>query len=207
MTVQKPPSMAKAPGSDIKSIEQLLDKLREADCVDGSVSWGAIMKLIGRRSFGPLLLVVGLVVVSPGIADIPGVSTMAGLLVLLIAGQFLIGREHIWQPKWLLKGQVKRTRIDTMIRWLRRPARWVDRLIKQRLTVFTEGVARYIIAAACIAIAAMLPLTEIVPFSGVIGGAALTAFALSLIAHDGLLALLAFILTAGCIGLVLWVIL
>jgi hypothetical protein len=42
---------------------------------------------------------------------------------------------------------------------------------------------------------------EFVPFSANIAGAALTAFGLALIAHDGLLALLAFVLTAMIVAL------
>jgi hypothetical protein len=49
-----------------------------------------------------------------------------------------------------------------------------------------------------------MPAMELVPFSANGAGAALTAFGLSLIAHDGLLALLAFVFTAMTFGLVLY---
>ncbi len=53
------------------------------------------------------------------------------------------------------------------------------------------------IAIACIVIGIAMPAMEIVPFSANGAGAALTAFGLSLIANDGLLALLAFLFTAA----------
>jgi hypothetical protein len=70
--------------------------------------------------------------------------------------------------------------------------------------MFTEGAGVYVIAIVCIVIAAATPVMEAVPFIANGAGAALTAFALSLIAHDGLLTLLAFLFTAGTLGLVIY---
>ena len=47
-----------------------------------------------------------------------------------------------------------------------------------------------------------MPLMELVPFSATTAGVALAAFGLAVIAHDGLLALLAFLATAIALGLV-----
>ena len=54
----------------------------------------------------------------------------------------------------------------------------------------------------CIIIAISMPAMEVVPFVANAAGAALTAFGLSLIAHDGLLALIAFVFTTISVGLV-----
>lgn len=48
---------------------------------------------------------------------------------------------------------------------------------------------------------------EFVPFSATGAGAALTAFGLALIAHDGLLALIAFLFTALTFGVVIYALL
>ncbi|HEX3034414.1 MAG TPA: exopolysaccharide biosynthesis protein [Thermodesulfobacteriota bacterium] len=85
---------------------------------------------------------------------------------------------------------------------MRSPARFVDRLLRPRLTIFTHQTAAYVIAIVCVVIAAAMPVMELVPFSANVAGAALTAFGLSLIAHDGLLALLAFVFTAITFGLI-----
>ncbi len=53
-----------------------------------------MMEAVGHRSFAPLLLLVGVALTAPGVADIPGVSTMLGLFVLLVSGQLLCGRER-----------------------------------------------------------------------------------------------------------------
>jgi hypothetical protein len=51
--------------------------------------------------------------------------------------------------------------------------------------VLTRDAGTYVIAIACLAIAAAMPPMEVVPFSANGAGAALTAFGLALIAHDG----------------------
>ncbi|HAX11053.1 MAG TPA: exopolysaccharide biosynthesis protein, partial [Marinobacter hydrocarbonoclasticus] len=49
----------------------------------------------------------------------------------------------------------------------------------------------------CMAVAAAMPLMELIPFSANGGGLALMAFGLSIVARDGLLALVAVATTGG----------
>ena len=63
------------------------------------------------------------------------------------------------------------------------------------------------IATVCVLIAAAMPAMEVVPLTANGAGAALTAFGLSLIAHDGLLAIVAFAFTAITIGATIYVLL
>ncbi len=189
------------------SLAQLLDQIGEADTAEGQASLGAILEAVGRRSFGPLLLVAGLITLAPLIGDIPGVPTIMGVFVLLIAGQLLFRREYFWLPRWMLERSVRQDRLSKVLGWLRRPARFVDRLLKPRLAIFIQGAGVYVVALGCIAIAAAMPLMEFVPFSANGAGVALTAFGLSLIARDGLLALIALIVTAATFGTIAYALL
>lgn len=189
---------------ELTSLEQLLDQISNTAADRDRVSLDAILEAAGHRSFGPVLLVAGLVTLAPFIGDIPGVPTIMGMLVLLTAGQLLFRRKHFWLPRWLLKQSVSRDKLCKALKWLRSPARFIDRLSWSRLTMFIQGTGIYVIAIACIAIAAAMPAMEAVPFSANGAGAALTAFGLSLIARDGLLALLALVVTAITFGLVLY---
>lgn len=86
----------------LSNLEQLLDLIdKAADDLD-RVSLGMIVEAVGSRSFGPLLLMVGVTLASP-LSGIPGMPTTMGMLVLLIAVQLLFGRQHFWLPRWLLK--------------------------------------------------------------------------------------------------------
>lgn len=156
---------------DITSLHALLDVI-EKDTVNVSrVSLGEIMESVGSRSFGPLLLIAGLVTVTPVIGDIPGVPVMMGLLVLLTALQLLCGRKHFWLPQWLLKRSVKRQKICKMLSWLRKPAARIDSVLHHRLPALTHGPGVAMIALATIAIALVMPAMELVPFSVNIAGA------------------------------------
>jgi hypothetical protein len=186
---------------EVTNLEQLLDRVGKATQGGGRVSLGAVLDVVGRRSFGPLLLLAGLVTLAPIIGDIPGVPTIMAVLVWLIAGQLLFRREHIWLPRWLLERSVAPDKLRQALKWLRRPARFIDRLLRPRLAIVTHPTA---VAIVCLVIAAAMPAMEVVPFSANIAGAALTAFGLALIAHDGLMALLAFVMTAMIVALVVY---
>ena len=185
-------------------LEDLLDRIAGAARDADPVSTGRVVDAVGRRSFGPLLLVPGLVTLAPVIGDIPGVPTLMGLVVLLVAGQLVFGRDCFWLPHWLLKRAVARDKVCRVIGWLRPVAGFLDRIARPRLTVLTRGAGVYVVAVACILIAAAMPPMEFVPFSANGAGVALTLFGLGLIAHDGLLALLGLVITAGTFGAVAW---
>ena len=193
--------MSRTATASITNLEQLLERLGEAKSDRGSVTVDAMLDEIGHRSFGPLILFAGLATLSP-IGDIPGIPSIIAVFVLLISGQMLAGRKYFWLPQWMLKRSISQKRFKKSLGWLERPAAWVDRLIRPRLAALTGVSGRRAIAAACLIIGLALPPMDFVPFSATGGGAALTAFGLSVIAHDGVLALLAFAVTAAVLGVV-----
>jgi hypothetical protein len=183
------------------NLEQLLTRIASAAEGHQQVSLGMIVEAVGRRSFGPLLLMAGIVLASP-LSGIPGMPTVMGLVVTLIACQLLLGSRHFWLPRWLLRRSLDRRRICRTVGWLSRPARVVDRWVRPRLTGLHEGPSLYLIALVCGAVGIVTPVMELIPFSAHAAGAVVSAFGLSLIAHDGLLTLLAFSLALVTIGVV-----
>lgn len=184
-----------------EELEQLLKEINNSAEKTEQISLGDIMHLLGYRSFGPLLLIAGLITLAPLIGDIPGVPTTMGIFVFLIAIQLIFKRKHFWLPEWILKKSVKPQKIKKVINWIYKPARFLDRYLKPRLKIFGEGFAVYVIAAVSIIIAIFMPVMEFIPFSANIAGIALTALGLSVITRDGLLALISFGFTAAIIGL------
>ncbi|MFP4561281.1 MAG: exopolysaccharide biosynthesis protein [Thiohalorhabdus sp.] len=188
---------------DPQSLEELLDQIGEAASEQGQVSMDAILESVGRRSFGPILLLAGIITLAPIVGDLPGMPTIMGILVLLTAGQLLFQREYFWLPSWMLNRAVGQDGLRKALDWMRPPARFLDRWTRPRLRMFAQGTGFYAIAAVCVLIAFGMPVMEVVPFSANGAGAALLAFGLSLIARDGLLALVAFVvtgLTAGAVA-------
>lgn len=184
----------------IHDLESLLEAIESGAGGSDNITIDAVMKATGKRSFGPMLLVPGLIALSP-LSGIPGMPTIVGIMTLLIAGQLLIGRSEFWLPQFILRRSISRPRFQTAVGALRKVARFIDRLIKPRLTVLTSGAATYTIAGLCVVLASIAPLLELLPFVITGVGAALTALGLALISHDGLLALLAlgFLAIAGTV--------
>jgi len=176
------------------SLDELLDRFDDA-AEANEVSFDDLMDMVGRRSFGSLLLLAGLITLAPVIGDVPGVPTVIGVFVFLIAGQLLFGMDHFWLPRWLLERTVKSDHLKTAVRWMRKPANFIDKMLKARYTYFVNGTAKYVIAAVCVGVALSMPIMEFVPFSANAAGAVLTAFGLALITRDGLVALVAFAIT------------
>lgn len=184
-----------------KSLQEVLDRIAQAAANEKLVSLREIVTTLGPRAFGPWLVLVGLITLSP-VGDIPGTPTLMALLVLLISGQLFFHRDRFWLPSWMLKRSVSHHKLDTGVKWMRRPAGYVDGILRPRIVVLTGRFGGYLIAAMCIVIALAMPAMELVPFSATGAGIALAAFGLALITNDGLVALLALGFTAATIGMV-----
>ncbi|SFU69232.1 exopolysaccharide biosynthesis protein [Halomonas korlensis] len=180
----------------------LLEQIQHAGEGEERVSLEAILDSVGQRSFAPFLLIAGLITLAPLIGDLPGVPTLMATLVVLSAGQLLAGRKHVWFPRWLLTRQVSRERFQKAMGWMKRPASWVDRLLKPRLSRLTRPPAHLPVALTCLLIAMAMPPMEFVPFTANGAGLALTLFGLALLADDGLMALFAYMLTGGTLAVV-----
>ncbi len=166
------------------------------------VSVGDIIHVVGDRSFAPLLMLVGMLLVSP-LSGVPTFPSMVAGIVLLVTSQMLLGREHFWLPARLLNVRVPRDKLHTALRWLQPSARFVDHITRPRLTVLVRGPSIYIIAVICLSIACLLPVMELILFSSSVAGAVLMLFGVALVSRDGLLALFGYSATA----ITVWVIL
>jgi hypothetical protein len=184
-----------------EGLQEVLDRLEAAAEEHEQVTIETMLEGVGRRSFGPLILIPGLLLLSP-LSGVPGMPTTIGIMALLIAGQLLIGRNYFWLPGWILRRKMTHEKFERMVRLLRPAARFIDRWTHRRLSFLTSQAAVYVTAACSVAIALTMPTMEIVPFTSLSAAAALTLFGLALIARDGLLMLLAY----AFIGLSVWLI-
>jgi hypothetical protein len=172
----------------------LLAILAQAGRAKTQVSVRELRDVIGRRSFAPLLLAASIVGFTP-LGGIPGVPTTLATIVVIIAVQIVMGFESLWLPRFLLDRKVEGKKLVRGAKSLRPVARAIDRAIRPRLTFLTERPTSYLIAVVCAMIALTVPPLELVPFVDIPLWAALVAFSLALVAHDGLLAIAAFVLT------------
>lgn len=182
----------------------MLDRIRLVAEEHDPVTVNLIMDAFGRSSFGALMLFAGLIVLAPIIGDIPGVPTTMAAFVFLLSVQLMAKRRYFWIPRWLENRSLDANKVTTAMQKARRPAKWLDHVIKPRLTYLVDGAAIYAVATACILIALLMPPMELIPFSANIAGTALSFFGLALIGRDGVLALLAFTLTVTGTSVLAW---
>lgn len=185
-----------------RNLSDLLVRLQTSINKEERVPVGLLVDTVGRRTFGPLLVVVGLTILSP-LGAIPGAPTILSALVILVALQLLLGRRYFYFPKWLMRRSFNQQAVDRALRWLKKPASYIDKLLQPRLTPLTDGTGSIVIATICLVMSLSTPLMELVPFSAIAAGLVLTMFGLSLLFRDGLLALMAVLLYCSA-GAVLW---
>lgn len=179
----------------LSTLYQVMERVQSAGEGE-SVSVQDMLDAVGTRSFGPVLLVPAMIILSP-ISGIPTVPTVGAVIICLIALQLLCGRRSIWLPRWLLNLSLRRTTLDRAARFISPLARAVDRLLKPRLSFFVRRPFSQVIALLCILAAATMPVLEPLPFMASTAAAVICVYALALVAHDGLLVLIALLLTGG----------
>jgi hypothetical protein len=184
---------------EVRSLEELLERADRAGGKRTSVE--DVMEAVGSRSFGPLLLLPGLVMVAPVVGDIPGVPVMMGLFVVLATSQLLFGRDHVWLPRWLLRRSVASSKVHKGVSWLLPVGRFFDRLSRRRLEWLIHGPGLYAIGILCTLVALATPAMEIVPMSANVAGVAIATFGLALIARDGIVAVCGFAFSLGLLWL------
>ena len=188
-------------------LKEMLQRMDSLSNQQEHVSFGDALDAAGDNTFASILLMIGIFMLVPGPADIPGVPVVLGILVIIICVQMLVGRKHLWVPHSLEKRQMTSQRLQRMIHWLHKPANWMDRITKQRFRWLTNRLGVKIIGIVCILIAATTPILEFVPFSANVAGASIAMCALALIAKDGLVAAGAFVFCGATVTLVTYTLL
>lgn len=186
-----------------RNLVELMQAIESIDTPSGRIRFDEVLDAIGRRAFGPLLLLAGLVTLAPIISGIPGVPSLMALFTLLVCVQLLIGRRTFWLPRWLCNRTLPSDKVRKALKWMYRPAAWIDRLLHPRITFMTGNRGMQLSALTCLVISLAMPPMEFIPFSVNIAGVALTLFGLSFMARDGLLAILAFVITGLTLAVVL----
>ncbi len=172
-----------------RSLGDLLQRIAEVASTRERVHLGTIMQAVGTRSFGPVLLLIGVILVS-SLSGIPGMPTTMGVLLFLLSMQLLVGRQSFWMPGWLLRRSVPSGRLQRALRWLERPSRVIDWWLRPRLLYLASSNGAVGVAAVCALLALAMPLMEVVPFSATAAGVAIVMFGLALVAFDGVFVLI-----------------
>lgn len=178
------------------SLTDVVDRLEDKAAEDGDLSTQDALDEFAGRLFGPLLIIPGLVTLTP-LGGIPTLPTFMGLFIVLVAGQSLLGRKHPWLPGVIANRSVDEEKFKDSVEKFRPWMKWIDKFTAPRLTWMVKGPMKYGIAAVCIALACTLPPLEFLPFACAAPGAAILLLGLAITASDGLLAVVGIAGSAG----------
>ena len=184
---------------DTRALGDLLDRVDVA-LSQTPVSVQSVLDAVGEQSFAPVILIIAFVMVSP-LSGIPGSSSIAALLIILVGVQGLIGRKHLWLPQFLLRRTIPGTKLRRAVNWLRKPANWFDRHSHRRWPILTIAPMRWATLASCVVLPMSWPFLEIFPFVTSFGAGAVSLLAFGLVTRDGLYVLLGFSVIAVLLGM------
>ncbi len=187
-------------GSDPHSFTALLESL-ETETSGDPVTFGDLLSVAGRRTFGPVILLLGAISISP-LTIIPGANWAVATATLLIAGQLLLGRRRPWLPQRILDISFPRQHLSGMVNGGREAAHIADRLTAPRLIFLTEPPFVYGTALLCVVAALITYPLGLIPLGPILPGVSIVLLGIGLTARDGLFLLMSGISLAGAAVLV-----
>jgi hypothetical protein len=165
------------------ALSEVLDRLEEAANGD-SIKVEEVVEKLGQRSFAALMLIFSLIAVSPASA-IPGLTTTVAAVVALLVVQMMVGRDSVWLPGVITRRELSTRKVCKGIGWLRKPVRFVEGFLKERLTWLLHRPWLLLPLVLILGLTLFMPVMEVIPTSGSIASAVIALFAAGLLTRDG----------------------
>lgn len=186
-------------GEQARSIHEVFARVL-ARTDQPTVSVGRILDAFGARAYGPLLFLIGVVIVSP-LSAIPGAMIVAAVIVVAIMGQALVREGAPWIP-----GRIRRIRLGAArLRWaLEKVMPWfevIERMVRPRLVVLIRPPLLHLWSVCCMLIGLTLVPLTVIPFAVTVPGLSLAIIGLGLMTADGLLVLAGVAVSGGAFWL------
>ncbi|PAV24707.1 hypothetical protein C8D92_101305 [Tamilnaduibacter salinus] len=180
-------------------ITNVLHRIREQAEGD-EVAVGTLIDALEHRGFGPLLLAPALIALLPT-SGIPGVPSVCGLLIFLIAIQGALGKRSPWVPGRLRRLSMRPQTLVKVVDRVQPYTRRIDRWFRPRWVFLTRAPINRIVALGCaVSGLTMIPL-ELVPFAGTAPALAITLAAIGMSTRDGIMIVVASLAAAGTLAL------
>jgi hypothetical protein len=170
-------SIGNSPTSD--SIRAILAKAHEGD----EVTVDSCISALGDNSI-PLALLLFTLLSSLPLFSIPGFTTVTGIPIILLGGQLLFAREHIWLPKRIRQHHLTSPRLWL---WLNKILPYMDKIehhLKPRMLGLSKAPMRRFLGFIFVIIGILLALP--IPFINFPAGFSMFILAVGLVERDGL---------------------
>ncbi len=175
---------APPPPLEGRTASALLDGLVEAFPQE-KTSVGALIDQLDSRAYGVLLLVLALPMCIP---NVPGISTIFGILMMLPALQMVLGSRRLWVPQRVRRWEIESSQLRGTLRAAIPTLRRVEYLIKPRWSRLTRFPVTILVGLQTLLMAFILILP--IPFANWPPGMTVAMTALALLQRDGVLMLL-----------------
>jgi hypothetical protein len=156
------------------------------------VSMGWLMEQLGGRSFGLALLVMGV------LGLLPGISTIAALMVVWLAVQMMLGHEAAVLPRLVARRSIGVERLARLIGIVAPWLAWLERLVQPRWPILFQTTERLTgLTMLLLGLSMLLP----VPFSQIVPAPVIMLLALAYLEEDGIALVLALIAALAALSL------
>lgn len=195
MTASASPRAKSRTGALCEVLEELIAAV--SDVSHDKVRVGALVSAVGRRTYGPLLLVIGLFAISPA-TIVPLMTSFTAVVILAVAVQMALGLRRPWLPKSMLDIEIPRASMLGFFEKIRPTVAKLDGAwLRPRLAFLTRPPFVNLVAL-CVAAAALITIPlSLIPFAPLAPGIAVVLFGLGMTARDGLWLGLGVLFTAG----------
>ncbi|MCF6371285.1 exopolysaccharide biosynthesis protein [Rhizobium halophilum] len=169
----------------MRALTDLLDHL-EHSLEGDDVAISELVGETGPQSFAALMLLFALISTSPASA-IPGVTAVVAGIEFLLVIQMIGGRHSLWLPKFISRRRLSRDKLCKGIQWLRKPVRFVEGFLKERLVALVTPPVMCVPLSLILILTLFMPFMEVIPTSGSIASAIIACVAAGFLTRDGLL--------------------
>ena len=185
-----------APVTNLRTLMHYLVMNTEGE----DVSVREILTAVGRRAYGPVLLLLGFVAVRP-LTIVPGANWFVATLTLIFALQITVGLKTPWLPRKLLDVRFKRELMVKSAGTGEQYAHMLDALVKPRLTFLTAAPFVQLVGMVCVLAALITYPLGLFPLGPLLPSLAVLLLGLALTARDGVVVLLAVATFSGSVVL------
>jgi len=175
------------------NLSDVLKKIAD-DTSGDKITIKDVVEKLESRGYGPLLIAPALLAILPTGA-VPGIPSICGLTIVLIAVQLVFNKSHPWLPKKLQDIEMDRDKFTAALDKAIPYTEKIDKLFKPRIEALTGPIGKRVVSLICgISALLMIPL-EVVPFAAAIPASAVVFMGLGLSTKDGVMSIVGVVLS------------
>ena len=177
-------------------LQSVLEQVAATLDGDDSVDLKTVVEAFGDRSFGPIMILCGLCMMTP-LGALPGIPPAFGVIVIVFALQLLFRRNTPWMPEILRKVKIPADKLLKVQKKVQPVLAKIDGIIRPRLKWAATGPMQVLISVFAIILSLTFFPLGMLPFAVVAPATIILLFGLGITARDGVLTLLGLGLSLG----------